>query len=140
MTIQITLANWHTQQHAARLVREQVFVTEQQIPLEMGMDETDDLCLHAVATDASGQPIGTGRLLPDGHIGRLAVVASARGNRVGAALLQRLMQAAKERGDQCVIVNAMVQVAGFYERFGFKAISKEYVEAGIPHIDLEYRF
>jgi predicted GNAT family N-acyltransferase len=140
MTIHISIGNWNMQQAAARLVREQVFITEQQIPLEMAMDKTDDLCLHAVATGANGTPIGTARLLPDGHIGRLAVLASARGTGVGARLVQCLLQAAKERGDKRVIVNANSQVVGFYERLGFEVISAEYVEAGIKHIDMEYCF
>ena len=38
---------------------------------------------HAIAYDAEGKAIGTGRLLPDGHIGRMAVLQAARGTGVG---------------------------------------------------------
>lgn len=140
MTITITLNNWTIQKEAARSVREKVFVIEQQIPLEMEMDKSEEFSIHAVATDATGTPVGTGRLLPDGHIGRMAVLASARGSGVGGQLLQSLMQAAKERGDKRVVLSAQSQVEGFYVRFGFNVISEEYVEAGIKHIDMEYRF
>jgi len=140
MAINISLNDWTTQKQAACSVREQVFIIEQKIPLEMEMDKTDEHCIHAVATNSVGTPIGTGRLLPDGHIGRMAVLASARGSGVGGQLLQSLMQAAKERGDQRVVLSAQSQVEGFYARYGFKVISKEYVEAGINHIDMEYCF
>lgn len=136
----ITLDNWNTQKEAARSVREKVFVMEQQIPLEMEMDKLDELCVHAVATDSDGTPIGTGRLLPDGHIGRMAVVASARGSGVGGQLLQGLMQAAKARGDKRVVLSAQRQAEGFYARFGFRTIGEEYLEAGTQHIEMEYRF
>jgi predicted GNAT family N-acyltransferase len=136
----ITLNNWIVQQTAARLVRIQVFVVEQQIPLEMELDETDVQCLHAVATDANGTPIGTGRLLPDGHIGRVAVIANARGTGVGAQILQSLMQAAKARGHQRVVLSSQSHAEGFYTKLGFIRLGEEYIEAGIPHIEMEYCF
>lgn len=138
--INITLNNWSVQQTAARLVRTQVFVVEQQIPLEMESDEMDALSLHAVATDANGTPIGTGRLSPDGHIGRVAVVASARGTGIGAQILQSLMQAAKARGVYHVVLSSQSHAEGFYAKLGFVRIGEEYIEAGIPHIEMEYRF
>jgi len=140
MTINITLANWTTQKKAARLVREQVFVIEQQVPSEIEIDKMDELCIHAVATDSAGKPIGTGRLLPDGHIGRMAVLASARGSGVGGQLLQSLMQAAKERGDKRVVLSSQSHAEGFYACYGFKVIGEEYLEAGINHIDMDYFF
>jgi predicted GNAT family N-acyltransferase len=140
MKINITLNNWNIQKEAACSIREQVFIAEQHIPMEMKSDPMDEQSLHAVATDEAGTPIGTGRLLPDGHIGRVAILAHARGNRVGTQLLQRLMHSAKERGDKRVVLSANSQVEGFYLSLGFKAISKEYVEAGIKHIDMEYCF
>lgn len=138
--ITITLNNWTIQQTAARLVRTQVFVKEQQIPLEMEMDEMDAQCIHAVATDANGTPIGTGRLLPNSHIGRVAVLASARGTGVGAQILQSLMQAAQKRGDQRVVLHSQSHAEGFYRKLGFTRVGEEFIEAGIPHIEMEYRF
>jgi hypothetical protein len=77
MTFNITLYNWNIQKDAARSVREQVFVIEQQIPPEMEMDKSDAFCIHAVAADAAGTPVGTGRLLPDSLIRRMAGLARA---------------------------------------------------------------
>ena len=79
MKYQIKLGDWAALQPEAQAIRFDVFVKEQQVPAEIELDEMDPLCLHAIAYDADGQAVGTGRLLPDGHIGRMAVMKVARG-------------------------------------------------------------
>jgi predicted GNAT family N-acyltransferase len=140
MTIKITLDNWSVQKESARGVRMEVFVIEQKIPKELEWDDMDEHCIHAVATNASGTAVGTGRLLPDGHIGRMAVLSIARGLGVGGLLLQGLMTAARERGDKQVALSAQISAREFYTRFGFQVVGDEYIEAGIPHINMEYVF
>lgn len=140
MTIKITLDSWAIQKELARSVRSEVFIIEQNIPKELEWDDMDAHCLHAVATNASGVAVGTGRLLPDGHIGRMAVRSIARGLGVGGQLLQSLMQAAQHRGDKRVVLSAQIRAKGFYARYGFTVVGQEYMEAGIPHITMEYLF
>lgn len=140
MTLHITLDTWLVQKVPAREVRMQVFVIEQNIPIELEWDDMDEVCLHAVAYDAAGNAVGTGRLLPDGHIGRMAVLASVRGNQVGSKILLRLMQAARDRGDQRVELSAQRQAEGFYQAHGFNAVGEPYFEAGIPHVSMEHSF
>lgn len=140
MAIKISLDNWVAQQESARQVRTEVFVVEQQIPRELELDDVDEHCIHAVATDANGVAVGTGRLLPDGHIGRMAVLPGARGLGVGGMILQALMHAAQRRGDQRVVLSAQSHAQSFYERYGFYIVGEEYVEAGILHIDMEHVF
>ena len=82
---------------------------------------------------AQGVPIGCGRLLPDGHIGRVAVLSDWRGQGVGAALLVRLIDLAKARGDKRVLLNSQVQAMPFYARYGFAPTGEQFLEAGIPH-------
>ncbi|UCG99384.1 MAG: GNAT family N-acetyltransferase [Burkholderiales bacterium] len=118
---------------AAVPVRHAVFVDEQKVPAEIELDALDPLSLHALAFDGAGRVLGTGRLLPDGHIGRMAVLRQARGNGVGSALLAALMQAARARGDREVALSAQTHAIAFYERFGFVAEGEEYDDAGIPH-------
>ncbi|MRW91905.1 GNAT family N-acetyltransferase [Duganella sp. FT80W] len=133
----IKLGDWATLQADAKLIRTEVFVEEQQVPAELEMDDMDALCLHAVAYEADGTPIGTGRLLPDGHIGRMAVRKSARGSGVGAALLQALMAQARARGDKLVALSAQTHAAPFYQRHGFAIEGEEFYEAGIAHINMQ---
>ncbi len=90
-----------------------------------------------LAEDAAGTPIGCGRLLPDGHVGRLAVLSDSRGRGVGAALLDALMALARERGDARVVLNAQTQAMPFYAKFGFAPVGAQFLEAGIPHQAME---
>jgi predicted GNAT family N-acyltransferase len=138
--LQIKLGDWASMQLDAKVIRFEVFVDEQKVPAEIECDDMDALSLHAVAYDASGLPVGTGRLLPDGHIGRMAVRQVARGKGVGAALLQSLMQQARRRGHGHVVLNAQTQAAPFYARFGFGQIGGEFEEAGITHVEMQHRF
>jgi len=78
-------------------------------------------------------PIGCGRLLRDGHIGRMAVLRECRGRGVGAALLALLVALARERGNDRAILNAQTHALPFYARFGFMPEGLEFTEAGIPH-------
>lgn len=134
MNLNIRIGNWSEQQPVAQAIRYAVFVIEQNIPVELEWDDMDAVCLHAVAYDANGESLGTGRLLPDGHIGRMAVKKRARGAGVGGAILDALVVAAQERGDQAVMLNAQTQVESFYMRHGFSREGEEFMEAGIPHI------
>ncbi|HYC43154.1 MAG TPA: GNAT family N-acetyltransferase [Noviherbaspirillum sp.] len=136
MSVRVTLGKWDEQSRDAKPIRYDVFVTEQKVPLDMEWDEMDVHCVHAVAYDAEGQAVGTGRLLPDGHIGRMAVRQAVRGQGVGACMLEALVEAARARGDREVMLNAQEQAEPFYERYGFRREGEMFMEAGIPHIHM----
>jgi predicted GNAT family N-acyltransferase len=140
MNMRLTIGDWPMQQAHAQAVRHEVFVLEQNIPIEMEWDAMDAVCVHAVAYDDNEQAIGTGRLLPDGHIGRMAVRKAARSRGVGGGILKALMQAAKARGDHVVRLNAQTSAEAFYLRHGFVRHGEPFFEAGIPHIRMEYLF
>jgi GNAT superfamily N-acetyltransferase len=86
-----------------------------------------------LACDAAGIAIGTGRLLPEGKIGRMAVLHTARAHGVGAELMGELLAIARERGLPEVELSAQTHALGFYARFGFVGEGAEYEDAGIPH-------
>jgi predicted GNAT family N-acyltransferase len=115
-----------------RRIRYDVFVVEQGVPEVLEWDDADLVSVHALA-EAGREPIGCARLLPDGHIGRVAVVRAWRHHGVGTALMQALIRVARERGDAAVIVNAQVAAMPFYAREGFEATGGIFEEAGIPH-------
>lgn len=140
MTYTITSGHWDQLQHDAMVIREAVFIIEQHVPAELERDAFDAVCLHAVAYGDNKTPVGTGRLLPDGHIGRMAVSQSVRGQGVGGALLTTLIDAAKARGDVAVILNAQTHAAPFYQRYGFVVEGDEFMEAGIPHMTMRLVF
>ena len=133
----IRVVRWQQGEEALRGVRHAVFVVEQRVPESLEWDDADGVSLHALAVDGDGVPIGCARLLPDGHIGRVAVLAPWRRRGVGAALLARLIDEAHGRGDARIIVNAQVDAMPFYARYGFVAIGEVFEEAGIPHRVME---
>src|SRR5438105_13626566 len=130
--VEIQLHNWLSAQAEAKRIRFTVFVEEQGVPPELEMDDQDARCTHAIAY-AEGKAVGTGRLLPDGHIGRMAVLKDWRGRGAGRALLRALIEAARRRGDSEVALNSQVQALGFYRAEGFEPEGAVYEEAGIPH-------
>jgi predicted GNAT family N-acyltransferase len=126
--------DWPALAALATPVREAVFIQEQRVPPEMEWDTFDAASLHVVARAPDAHPIGTGRLLPDGHIGRMAVLSAWRNKGVGRALIESLIDAACERKMPHLILHAQTSAAGFYERFGFVREGAEFMEANIPHI------
>jgi len=133
----VRISSWNDAQNAARRVRFAVFVEEQGVPADIELDEWDAASEHAIAVDAAGRPIATGRLLPDGHVGRMAVLPDWRRRGVGAAILEALLARAMDRGIERAILNAQTHARGFYARFGFAQVGGEFMEAGIPHITME---
>ena len=134
--VRIRLVSWNGHSEALRQVRETVFVHEQGVPPELELDEHDATAVHALAEDAGGRPVGAGRLLPDGHIGRLAVLADMRGHGLGSALLDALVDAAAQHGHDEAVLNAQVQALDFYLRAGFAVSSEPFMEAGIEHQEM----
>lgn len=140
MSFHLTLGDWGRQKSDAQEVRHEVFVLEQNVPIELEWDEMDAQCLHAVVYDDAGQALATARLLPDGHIGRMAVRKTARGQGIGGIMLQALMDEAHKRGERSVLLNAQTHAEPFYRRFGFVRDSEEFMEAGIAHIRMRHDF
>jgi len=138
--VEVQVGRWSELGDRASRIRTQVFVEEQKIPAEMEWDAADAECVHALACNRLGLPLATGRLLEHvpgvAKIGRMAVLAPMRGSRVGRAVLDALMQAARERGDREALLHAQCSAAPFYARAGFVPRGPVFEEAGIPHIEM----
>ncbi|HEY8069554.1 MAG TPA: GNAT family N-acetyltransferase [Burkholderiales bacterium] len=129
----VELMTWEQAQPVAGPLRFAIFVGEQNVPAGIELDDMDANCIHAVAFDVDGKAIGTGRLLPDGHVGRMAVVKEWRRRGIGAEILTALIEEARERGHAEVVLSAQLQAAEFYREHGFAAEGKVYEDAGILH-------
>lgn len=134
--MQVKLGDWPGMRQWAQPLRFAVFVEEQKVPAEIELDDFDAQSVHAVAFNTKGEAVGTARLLPDSHIGRMAVARSARGQGVGSALLKELMDEARRRGHAHAMVCAQTHAMEFYRRHGYSVQGDPYDEAGIPHIDM----
>jgi YbgC/YbaW family acyl-CoA thioester hydrolase len=138
--VDVRVGRWSELGDAARRIRAQVFIDEQRIPAEMEWDGADDGCVHALACNRFGLPLATGRMLEHvpgvAKIGRMAVLAPMRGGHIGRAVLEALLQHARERGDREALLHAQLGAAPFYARAGFTARGPVFDDAGIPHVEM----
>jgi predicted GNAT family N-acyltransferase len=123
---------------AIRSVRFTVFVDEQRVPEDIELDDRDPYCTHVLAYD-SGRAVGTGRIDVEagGKIGRVAVLAEARGRGVGTALMQRLHELATDAALRSVWCNAQTSAVPFYALLGYRVTSEPFEEAGIAHVRMQ---
>ncbi len=133
-------ADWDDDRLALTHVRRVVFMQEQGVPEALEWDADDAVSRHFLAEDTDGHPIGTARLLPDGHIGRMAVLPFWRRRGVGTALLRHVLVAAHDAGFPAIELSAQTHALGFYERFDFVAFGDEFMDAGIPHRTMRLEF
>ena len=118
-------------------LRSRVFVAEQQSPYQ-DVDDADLTALH-LWFEESGEIAAYARVRPpekgECRIGR--VVAAERGKGWGTAVMREALRAAKERfGASSVSIEAQTQAVPFYERFGFRAVSEPFDDAGVPHVEM----
>ncbi|CAM2994377.1 ElaA protein [Paracoccus aminovorans] len=127
-----------------RAIRRAVFIVEQAVPEAEEWDGRDGDAIHLLARDATGAAIGTARILTEGQtgkIGRVAVLASARGTGAGAALIRAALDRLRAMpGISRAKLGAQTHAIGFYEKLGFAAYGPEYDDAGIPHRDMALEF
>jgi len=133
MSFRIITGDWESVREDAQRVRIEVFVIEQNVPIELEWDEGDEVSTHAIAFDEEGQPVATGRLLPNGYIGRMAVIKPLRGCGLGREVLEALLRQAREDGHKDLLLHAQTHALSFYEKQGFIAEGEEFLEADIPH-------
>ncbi|MFN3845655.1 MAG: GNAT family N-acetyltransferase [Paracoccaceae bacterium] len=128
---------------ACRALRRAVFIDEQGVSEADEIDDQDDAAIHLLATVA-GTPMGSARLIlkgDTGKIGRVCVLAPARGTGLGAALMKAaIVELRQHPGIVQAKLGAQTHALGFYERLGFVAFGPVYEDAGIPHRDMVLLF
>lgn len=128
----IETVHWSDANDTLRNLRFAVFVDEQHVPEGMEIDQYDPDALHFLAT-RSGEPVATARLLADGTIGRMAVLAPYRHQGIGTALLEHCLKEAANQGLTEVSLAAQTHAIPFYEKAGFELEGPIFMDAGIPH-------
>lgn len=131
--------SWDELQNDAKLIREQVFIQEQQIAVADEWDAEDAVSVHFVIYDQD-QPIATARLLQNNSVGRVAVLKSHRGAGIGKLLMQQIIQQAKHQQREFLKLSSQVHAIQFYAGLGFKVEGEQYLDCGIPHIDMRLLF
>ena len=121
---------------AIREVRNMVFIKEQHIDPEIEFDGLDDVAVHALVL-FDGKAVGTGRILDDGHIGRIAIIKEFRAKGLGSKIVLSLIDEATNKGYPRVYLGSQKHAIDFYTKLGFEPFGDEFMEAGIPHLSME---
>ncbi len=130
--------SWEQENQRIMMIRKKVFVDEQNVPMEEEMDELDVQCWFVLAEDSKENVIGTGRLLPSGKIGRMAVLKEYRNIGVGSAILNALIEIANNESINNLYLHGQVHAKAFYNKHGFIEQGSIFDEAGIPHYKMRF--
>ncbi|MEM0952562.1 MAG: GNAT family N-acetyltransferase [Pseudomonadota bacterium] len=131
-TVEVSEISWNRGEETLSSIRERVFIEEQGVPREIEMDGADTSATHFLLT-VNTIALGCGRLLPDGKIGRMAVLKSHRGLGLGRQLLDNIVAYARRHGYRRLYLHAQSHALAFYEAAGFSADGEPFDEAGIAH-------
>ena len=135
-TINIKIVNYHDFIKEIKEIRKDVFIEEQNVPEDVEIDGLDSEAKHVLVFDA-GIGIGTGRMLPDGHIGRVAVYRQCRGKGIGKIIMEKLISTAGDLHLSEVWLSSQYHARDFYRKLGFIVFGEIYQDAGIDHINMK---
>jgi len=131
--------------HDIIALRIQIFVIEQNCPYQE-LDGKDKDGFHLFYKDNVGKLIAATRILPQGisyeevSIGRVVVDEDSRGSGLGRQIMADSMAFVKEEfGEVSVRLSAQKHLEKYYGNHGFKSTGKEYLEDGIPHVEMLYQ-
>ena len=127
--------DWDQLQQDARLIRELVFIVEQNIPEQDEWDDQDAISQHFVVYDRD-QAIATARLLQNNSVGRVAVIQKYRGQGIGRMIMLDIIRYAQQQQHPFLKLSSQLQAISFYEKLGFVTQGDPYDECGIPHIKM----
>lgn len=131
--------------HDIIALRLKVFVVEQNCPY-LDLDGKDKKSYHLICRDGYGRVVATARILPPGlsypevAIGRVVTDESVRGQGAGHELMRQCMRFIVEEFGAAapVRLSAQKHLEGFYASHGYVSTGKEYLEDGIPHVEMLY--
>ncbi|PKG25573.1 GNAT family N-acetyltransferase [Niallia nealsonii] len=133
--MKVTIVKTEKELEDAFAIRRTVFVDEQQVPLEEEMDQFEKDSTHFVLYN-NQKPVGAGRYrLVDnyGKVERICILKENRKDGAGKILMNSIEEYAYEHKAPALKLNAQTQAIPFYEKLGYKIVSEEFLDAGIPH-------
>lgn len=123
-------------------LRVSVFIVEQRCPYQ-DVDDADRTAYHLWLRDENGiaayaRLLPPGAAFPTAAIGR--VIAVRRRCGLGTRIVDAAINAAREKLSADVItIEAQVYARSLYEKAGFVQTSEEFLEDGIPHVQMQLR-
>lgn len=126
----------------AIFIRKEVFIKEQGIDEKDEFDNTDaKFNSKIIVLYKNEEPFATGRLIEKDNklfIGRVAILKEFRGLNYGIILMEKLIEKAKEYFKYNEIyIHSQSYAIGFYEKLGFVAFGKEFLDANIKHFNMK---
>lgn len=121
-------------------LRVSVFVVEQKCPYQE-IDDADKAAYHIWLQDENGieayaRVFPEGATFPTAAIGRVIAVKRRRG--LGSKIVSEAINTAREKlAADRITIEAQVYARTLYEKAGFRQISEEFLEDGIPHIQMQ---
>lgn len=135
----IISGKWAELANDAERIRREVFIQEQNIAEQDEWDAQDEISQHFViyaVKQEKNHAIATARLLANNSIGRVAVLKSHRGQGIGRLLMLKIIDQAKIEQRRFVKLSAQMHAIPFYQSLGFATEGAEYLDCGIPHVDM----
>lgn len=115
-------------------IREQVFVSEQGVPIELEMTGENGPCYYVGYVDSN--PVATARIIDrtdQWQVQRLAVLSRQRNKHYGSDLMNAIENDAKKQQVSQIILHAQDSAVEFYEKLGYQVTGESFNEANIPH-------
>ena len=134
----VEIVNWESAKQQIKPIRETVFIQEQHVPVELEWDEMDSESIHILSRLDDNTPVGTARMLSNGHIGRMSVLSKYRNQGIGSAMLNALLVYAKQHQINDLFLFAQTNAVDFYKQHEFTTVGKVFMDAGIPHLKMIY--
>lgn len=125
-------------------LRNEIFIVEQECAY---LDcDSKDLNSYHLFSEENGEIIAYLRILEKGvsydeiSIGRVSVKKSYRGKGIAREMLLKAIKFIEDNlKEDTIKIQAQAYLIDFYSNLGFKAVSEEYLEDNIPHIDMIYK-
>ncbi len=136
MDVHVLHVQWSEQGTRLSELRKRVFIDEQGVDRDIEWDGQDEVAEHFLALNEAGLAVGCARLLPEGQIGRMAVLAEHRRHGIGRRLLDLAVEHATALGMREVFLHAQTHALNFYRKAGFQQTGDTFEEAGIPHVEM----
>ena len=130
-----------TELYTALALRQRVFVVEQACPY-LDSDGADLTAHHLLgfvddALIASARLLGPGTKYPNPSIGRVVTAPETRGQGHGKALMAKAVEEIERLyPGHPITIGAQAYLEEFYRGFGFHRDGGDYLEDGIPHLEM----
>jgi predicted GNAT family N-acyltransferase len=133
MSYSISRVKWQQAAPILKNIREKVFICERRIPKKVEFDHADISAYHMLICDDQNQePIGTGRISPQGEISRIAVILGYRNKHVDKHIMRGLFTIADELSLKEVFISTPLDKVSYFTQHEFYSIGSVYMEAGMP--------